>query len=59
MIIDDGNGNIINTRDGCINHIEVFNKIRNELKDILKQPVGFVLPSIRGLIDYISDVLGE
>ena len=55
MIIDDGNGNIINTRDGCINHTEVLNKIRNELKDILKQPVGFISPSIRGLIDYIGD----
>lgn len=40
-------------------YIHSLEKIRNELKDILDQPLRFSEASIRGLIDYIGDALSE
>jgi len=40
-------------------YIDGLGKIRTDLKDILEQPVSFISPSIRGLIDYIGDLLNE
>lgn len=40
-------------------YINGLETIRNELKDILEQPLRFSENSIRGLIDYIGDLLNE
>lgn len=40
-------------------YINGLGKIRTDLKDILEQPVRFVSPNIRGIIDYIGDLLNE
>lgn len=40
-------------------YIEGFKFIRKDLTDILQQPVSFVPAQIRGLIDFIGDLLNE
>ena len=40
-------------------YINGLETIRNELKDILEQPLRFSENSIRGLIVYIGDLLNE
>ena len=40
-------------------YIDGLQKIRNELKDILDQPLRLSEGSIRGLINYIGDLLDE
>lgn len=74
MIIDDSNGNIIGDSSmsggDCISNLKAaFNrekkyrdaleKIRDQLKLTEGYKVGHVCPAIEGLINYISDVLGE
>ncbi len=40
-------------------YIDGLQKIRNELKDILDQPLRLSEGSIRGLMNYIGDLLDE
>lgn len=55
----DNIGNIKAMYDRETKYVTALGKIRSDLKDILQQPVGYVQPSIRGLIDYIGDLLNE
>lgn len=40
-------------------YVDALEKIRDQLKLIGNYKLGHVCPAIRGLIDYIGDVLGE
>ena len=69
--MDDGNGNEIEfgsdeynrTLSNDMKDIEKYRLAlayaRKDLVDTLEQPVKFINSSLRGLIDYIGDVLGE
>lgn len=74
LIIDDGNGNIIGDSSmsggDCISNLKAaFSRekkyidslafIKRHLKEINEYKLGHVRPAINGLINYISDILGE
>lgn len=40
-------------------YVDALIKVREQLKSIQDYKVGHVCPGIQGLINYISDVLGE